>query len=176
MTQNHPGPTPPTEEETRSKSQRKREMLALRDLGEALVKLPAEQFDKIRLPEGLQNAVVDARHIRQHGAHKRQLQYIGRLMRELDAVPIREQLDTVKGISRQAIQTLHYIERWRDRLLAEGDHALEELVGQYTHADRPHLRQLIRNAHKETLANKPSKSTRALFRYLRELIAETNEV
>jgi ribosome-associated protein len=165
---------PPVEEEAKSKSQRKREMLALRDLGEELVKLPIEQFDKIRLPEDLHDAVVKARHIRQHGAHKRQLQYIGRLMRELDAAPIHEQLETVKGVSQRAMQVLHHIERWRDRLLAEGDHALEALVSQYTHADRPYLRQLIRNAHKEILANKPPKSARALFRYLRELVDDTN--
>lgn len=155
----------------KSKSQRKREMHALQDLGEQLVKLSKEQFEKITLPDKLRDAIVEARHIHQHGARKRQLQYIGKLMRELDPAPIQEQLDTVLGHSRQAVQNLHDIERWRDRLLAEGDHTLEELVAQYPNTDRQYLRQLIRNANKETHDNKPPKSARALFRYLRDLIS-----
>ena len=156
--------------EYKSKSQLKREMNALQDLGEELVKLPKEQFEKITLPDNLRDAIIDARHIHQRGAHKRQLQYIGRLMRNVDPAPIREQLDTIQGHSRQAAQNLHQIERWRDRLLKEGDHTLEELVTHYPDTDRQYLRQLIRNANKETHNNKPPKSARALFRYLRDLI------
>lgn len=152
-----------------SKSQRKRDMHALQALGQQLVELPKEQFEKITLEESLRDAIIDARHIRQHGARKRQLQYIGKIMRSIDADPIQEQLNTIQGHSSQAIQALHNIERWRDRLLEEGDNALEELVKQHPQADRQYLRQLLRNAQKETLANKAPKSARALFRYLREL-------
>jgi ribosome-associated protein len=152
-----------------SKSQRKRDMHTLQELGQQLVDLPKDQFKKITLEEGLHDAIMDARHIRQHGAKKRQLQYIGKIMRNIDAEPIKEQLDTILGHSNQATQALHNIEKWRDRLLKEGDHALEELVEQHKQADRQYLRQLLRNAQKETLTNKPSKSARALFRYLREL-------
>lgn len=159
-------------DEVKSKSQLKREMHALQALGEELVKLPKEQFEKISLPETLHDAVLQARHIQKHGALKRQLQYIGRLMREIDASPVQEQLDTIKGVSQQATQALHRLERWRDRLLSEGDAALEELIEQHPHADRQHLRQLIRSAHKEMLDNKPPKSARAMFRYLRDLEEE----
>ncbi len=152
-----------------SKSQRKRDMHALQALGLQLVELPKEQFEKITLEENLYDAIVDARNIRQHGARKRQLQYIGKIMRNIDAGPIQEQLNTIEGHSSQATQALHYIERWRDRLLEEGDHALEELVTLHQQADRQYLRQLLRNAQKETLTNKAPKSARALFRYLREL-------
>ena len=152
-----------------SKSQRKRDMHALQELGQQLVDLPKDQFEKITLEESLYDAIVDARHIRQHGAKKRQLQYIGKIMRNIDAEPIQEQLNTIQGHSSQATQTLHNIERWRDRLLGEGDHALEELVKHYQQADRQYLRQLLRNAQKEMLTNKAPKSARALFRYLREL-------
>lgn len=152
-----------------SKSQRKRDMHALQVLGQQLVELPKEQFEKITLEENLRDAIVDARHIRQHGARKRQLQYIGKIMRSIEAKPIQEQLDTLQGQSSQATQALHNIERWRDRLLKEGDNALEELVKLYQQADRQYLRQLLRNAQKEMLANKTPKSTRTLFRYLREL-------
>ena len=152
-----------------SKSQRKRDMHALQELGRQLVELPKEQFEKITMEETLYDAILDARNIRQHGAKKRQLQYIGKIMRSIDAEPIQEQLNTIQGHSSQAAQALHNIERWRDRLLEEGDHALEELVKQYQQADRQYLRQLLRSAQKETLTNKAPKSARALFRYLREL-------
>lgn len=164
--------TESTDEVTKSKSQLKREMHALQSLGEELVKLSKDQFEKVILPEDLHDAVIEARNIRQHGAHKRQLQYIGKLMRSIDPVPIQEQLDTLKGQSTQAAQTLHTIERWRDQLLDNGDQALEKLLAQYPQTDRQYIRQLLRNAHKEIKANKPPKSTRALFRYLREIIYE----
>ena len=164
--------TESTDEVIKSKSQLKREMHALQLLGEELVKLSKDQFEKVVLPEDLHDAVIEARNIRQHGARKRQLQYIGKLMRSIDPVPIQEQLDTLKGQSTQAAQTLHTIERWRDQLLGNGDQALEKLLAQYPQTDRQYIRQLLRNAHKEIKANKPPKSTRALFRYLREIIYE----
>ena len=164
--------TESTDEVIKSKSQLKREMHALQSLGEELVKLSKDQFEKVVLPEDLHDAVIEARNIRQHGARKRQLQYIGKLMRSIDPVPIQEQLDTLKGQSTQAAQTLHTIERWRDQLLDNGDQALEKLLAQYPQTDRQYIRQLLRNAHKEIKANKPPKSTRALFRYLREIIYE----
>lgn len=156
----------------KSKSQIKREMHALQDLGKELVNLPKEQFAKLELPEALRDAIIEAQHIHQHGALKRQLQYIGKRLRDVDAEHIREQVDTLAGQSKQAVATLHHIERWRDTLLAEGDSALEQLVTKFPHADRQYLRQLIRNAKKEMKENKPPKSARSLFKYLRELIGE----
>lgn len=159
-------------DEEKSKSQLKREMHALQALGKELVNLPKEQFAKIELSEGLYDAVVEARHIHQHGALKRQLQYIGKRMRTVDAEDIREQIDTLIGQSKHAAAALHHIERWRERLLEDGDTALAELVAEFSNADRQYLRQLMRSAKKETLGNKPPKSARALFKYLRELTAE----
>ncbi len=167
--------TDKSEQTAKSKSQRKREMTSLQAMGEELVKLPQDQFKKIELPESLYDAITEARHIRQHGAHKRQLQYIGKLMRDVDAAPIREQIDTITGHSKQAAQTLHHIERWRDKLLTEGDQALAALVEEYPQADRQYLRQLQRNAQKEARANKPPKSARLLFKYLRELMQEPEQ-
>jgi ribosome-associated protein len=156
----------------KSKSQIKREMHALQDLGKELVNLPKEQFAKLELPEEIRDAIIEAHHIHQHGALKRQLQYIGKRLRDVNAQHIREQVETLAGQSKQAAATLHHIERWRDNLLAEGDSALELLVSEYAHADRQYLRQLIRNAKKEKKENKPPKSARALFKYLRDLIGE----
>lgn len=154
----------------KSKSQVKREMHALQDLGKELVELPKEQFAKITLPDAIREAILEAQHIHKHGALKRQLQYIGKRLREVDADEIREQLDTLAGQSKQAVANLHHIERWRDSLLSDGDEALEKLVDEFPRADRQYLRQLIRNADKETKQNKPPKSARALFKYLRDLI------
>ncbi len=157
-------------EKDKSKSQIKREMHELLALGKELVNLPKEQFAKIELPEELQDAIIDARHMHQHGAHKRQLQYIGKRMRSVDAEQIREQLDTVMGQSKQAVATLHHVERWRDRLLDDGNQALTELVAEFPDADSQYLRQLVRNAKKELVGNKPPKSARGLFKYLRGLM------
>ncbi|MCF6212199.1 MAG: DUF615 domain-containing protein [Gammaproteobacteria bacterium] len=157
-------------EAPKSKSQLKRDMHALQVLGEELVNLSPEQFKKFKLPEALHDAVVEARRIHGRGALKRQLQYVGRMMRDVDPAPIREKLDALRGQSRQAAAQLHRIERWRDRLLEDGDHVLEELVARHPDVDRQYLRQLMRNAGKEKLANKPPRSTRLLFRYLRELM------
>lgn len=155
-----------------SKSQRKRDMQALQELGENLVKLKADQLDKIPLPEQLRQAVLEAQRIKSRSAHKRQLQYIGRLMRELDASPIREAMETLEARSAQANARLHHLERWRERLIAEGDAALSELLDEHPAADRQHLRQLIRSAQREQTQNGPHSHARALFRYLRELLAE----
>ncbi len=164
------------DEAPKSKSQRKREMHALQALGEELVSLSPEQFKKFNdLPETLHDAVVEARRIHSRGALKRQLQYVGRVMRDVDPAPIRERLDALRGQSRQAAAQLHRIERWRDRLLEEGDHVLEELVARHPAVDRQYLRQLVRNAGKEKLANKPPRSARLLFRYLRELMEEDTD-
>ncbi|HEC19392.1 MAG TPA: DUF615 domain-containing protein [Gammaproteobacteria bacterium] len=157
-------------EEEKSKSQIKREMHALQDLGKELVNLPKEQFERIELPEELHDAIIEARRIHQHGAHKRQLQYIGKLMRGVDADALREQVDTITGHSRQAVAALHHIERWRDRLLHDGDTALAELVTEFPDTDRQYVRQLVRNAKKELVGNKPPKSARGLFKYLRGLM------
>ncbi|WP_455217699.1 ribosome biogenesis factor YjgA [Kaarinaea lacus] len=159
----------------KSKSQLKREMHALQSLGEELVRLPKDQFEKVDLPEDLHDAVVAARNIQQHGAHKRQLQYIGKLMRGIDAGPIQQQVDTLKGQSTQATRDLHNIEHWRDELLKNGDQSLEKLLEEHPQVDIQYIRQLIRNALKETKANKPPKSTRTLFRYLRDKISENEK-
>lgn len=160
------------EEDEKSKSQAKREAHELLALGAELVKLPKEQFAKIELPETLHDAIVEGRRITQHGAHKRHLQFIGKLMRNVDAEHIQEQVDTLAGTSKQAAATLHHIERWRDDLLSEGDGALERLLAEFPTADRQYLRQLVRNAKKELQGNKPPKSARALFKALRELLGE----
>jgi ribosome-associated protein len=157
------------EQEWVSKSQRKRESHALQALGEALVALSPERLAGMPLPQALLEAVLEAQRIRQRGAHKRQLQYIGRLMREVDAGPIQAAVDALQQSSHAAVARQHRLERWRERLLDEGDAALEPLLEEYPEADRQHLRQLVRNARRERDRGQPPRNGRTLFRYLREL-------
>jgi ribosome-associated protein len=151
-----------------SKTQKKREMSALQDLGTALVELPAERLAKIGLPEALHLAVRDAQRFTAHEARRRQMQYIGRLMRETDPAPIQAALDEVRGISAAAIAAQHRLERLRARLI-EDEQVLGEIAAAHPGADLQQLRQLRRNALKEQQADKPPRAYRELFRLLRDI-------
>jgi ribosome-associated protein len=150
-----------------SKTRRKNEMNALQDLGVELVKLSRERLEKMDLPERLFQELLEAQRLTANGAIRRQMQFIGKLMREVDAEPIAEQLAAIKGESAAAKAEFHALERWRERLL-EDDAALTEWLARHPDADIQQMRQLIRNARKEATENKPPKSSRQLFRLLRE--------
>ncbi|MBY0473577.1 MAG: DUF615 domain-containing protein [Nitrosomonas sp.] len=154
-----------------SKTQRKKDMHALQEIGEQLVELDPKKLTEFDLPEILKDAIQQARSIQKHGARRRQLQYIGRLMRDVDALPIQQKIDSWRQVSVHQTARLHQLERWRERLLSE-EHALTEFAQQYPAADLQRLRLLIRNAHKERAADKPPKSFRLLFQELQETITE----
>jgi ribosome-associated protein len=153
-----------------SKSQRKREMHALQDVGEQLVELSAERLAKMNLPDPLREAVREAQRITKHGGRRRQMQYIGRLMRGIDAEPIREALAAIEGRSALETARQHRLERLRLRLL-EDEAVLSEIARAHPGADLQHLRQLRRNTLKEREQARPPRSFRELFRVLRELDA-----
>ena len=155
-----------------SKSQRKRDAQALQELGESLVKLNKAALQQIPLPEYLYAAITEAQRLHQRGALKRQLQYIGKLMRQCELEPIRVAYEKATHSYREDVQQHHQLEQWRDRLLAEGDQALEALLREYPAADRQHIRQLVRSALKESARAKPPKAARELFRYLRQLLSD----
>lgn len=151
-----------------SKSQLKRESTALQDMGAELVALSPERLKKIDMPEALRVALRDMQRITQNGAKRRQLQYIGKLMRDVDITPLKAALDEVKGISAAAKAEQNRLETLRTRLL-ESEDALGDIARQYPDADIQHLRQLRRNALKEQQLTKPPRAYRELFRVLREL-------
>lgn len=159
-----------TDFEQKSKSRLKREMISVQDLGEELVELPIRLLQRFDLPESLLDAIEAARAMSARGARKRQLQYIGRLMREVDAEPIRKVMDDIKHGQVHAAQQLHLIERWRERVLSEGDDAIQALCEEYPETDRQRVRQWLRAVEQERAANKPPTAARALFQYLRELV------
>jgi len=151
-----------------SKSQLKREMTALQELGEELVGLSRERLAKIDMPERLRDAILDAQRITKHEARRRQMQYIGKIMRDVDANPLREALDELKGLSAAANARQHHLENLRTRLM-EDETAFGDLAREFPAADIQHLRQLRRNALREAEQGRPPRAYRELFRELREL-------
>ncbi|MCF8175173.1 MAG: DUF615 domain-containing protein [Burkholderiaceae bacterium] len=143
-------------------------MTALQDLGAELVKLSKERLAKIDMPERLRDALVDAQRITKHEARRRQMQYIGKIMRSVDAAPLQAAIDEVNGLSAAATIRQHQLERLRTRLM-EDESAFNELAREYPAADVQHLRQLRRNALKEATQEKPPRAYRELFRELRAL-------
>jgi ribosome-associated protein len=154
-----------------SKTKKKQEMHELQALGAALVELSEAHFGRMALPVELAQAVLEARRIRSHEAKRRQVQFIGRLMRGLDAGPIRAQLAAVTGGSAQERARHKRLEHWRARLL-EDEGALTEFAREHAAADLQQLRALIRNARREQAASKPPRAYRELFRVIREAADE----
>lgn len=152
-----------------SKSQRKRESTALQKMGERLITMPESQFLKIAMPDALRDAVRDARKMKSRRALYRQRQFIGKLMREIDSSAIAAALAEQDLEASGAAKRFHQLERWRDRLIEQGDALLGELVHAYPAVDRQHVRQLIRQAQLERAGDKPPASARSLFRYLKSL-------
>lgn len=154
-----------------SKSQRKREATALQALGEKLVALKPAQLAKMPLPPELLEAVLAAQGMRQRGAHKRQLQYIGRLMRSLDPEPVRIALLALESTSAAARQQQQHLERLCTALAAGDETALATLIERHPALDRPYLDQLIHQAAQAAAHGQPAAGRRALWRYLRTLEA-----
>lgn len=156
-----------------SRSQQRRAALEVLSLGEKLVALTPAQLAKLPVPESLIPHIAETKRITSHIAHKRQLAFLAKQMRREDDATldaIREAMDVNSDSARREVAAMHRVEDWRERLLAEGDTALAELLAEHPDADRQRLRQLIRNAKDERLKNKPPHAYRELFRELRELM------
>ena len=151
-----------------SKTKQKEAMHELRDLGAELVELSVGQLKRINLPENIMDAVREAQKITSHGARRRQLQYLGKLMRSVDDAPIRAGLALLRGESAVETARLHRLERLRVRLL-EDESVLAEIAATWPGVDLQHLRTLRRNALKEKEGGKPPKNFRAIFQVLQQL-------
>lgn len=167
-----PSPGEDEEEQPPSKTRIKKQMHELRDLGKELTELGKDQLEQLDLPENLRDAIREMKRINKFGAQRRQMQYIGKLMREVDTAHILAKLDAWKGTSQQHVAYMHKLERWRERLLESND-ALTELLAAHPQADAQRLRTLIRSAQKEMSANKPPKNFREIFQVLREIFSES---
>ena len=154
----------------KSKTALKKEMQELQKLGTALVELSDKQLAQIPLDPDLGQAIDLARNLKQREARRRQLQYIGKLMRSADIEAINNAYQKLLAKNKHHVQHEHQTERWRQRLLEEGNSTLNEFIQQFPEADIQHLRQLIRGAKKEQSQNKPPAQARKLFRYIRQLL------
>jgi ribosome-associated protein len=160
------------DQEIVSKTRKKREMHELQALGAALAALSEAQLKAMALDEDLLAALLEAKRIKSHEAKRRQMQYIGRLMRDVDPAPLRSRLAEVEGNSAQAAARHRRLEAWRERLLGDDD-ALTAFAAEHPGADLQALRTLIRNARKEAALGRPPRAYRELFRVLKEIESST---
>lgn len=159
----------PDNDERPSKSELKRQMQALQALGEQLVELNRDQFARLSLPDELREAVDFAHRVTGHEARRRHMQYLGKLMRQVDADAIRSALELVTGESRAAVSLMHRAETWRDRLL-DDDHALTAFVAEHSDADVQWLRTAIRAARRERELKQAPKHARELYRRMHQTL------
>ncbi|RDE19785.1 DUF615 domain-containing protein [Motiliproteus coralliicola] len=156
------------DEDFKSKTQLKREMEALQKLGAKLLDQKPDFLAKLPLSDKLLAALEESKRIKQREAKRRHLQFIGKLMRDVDAEQIQQALDRQEAGTQAYIQHFHKLERWRDQLI-DDEAQITPFMAEYPEADRQHLRQLIRNARREATQNKPPASSRKLFKYIRDL-------
>jgi ribosome-associated protein len=157
-----------------SKSQLKREMDALQKLGESLVNEPRDRVKRVPMPEDVRDAILECQQIKDHEGRRRQMQYVGKKMRTLEAdeiAIIQKTIDSWHGASKAETAAMHALERRREKLLAD-DQALTELLNRHPEVDVQHMRTLIRNARKEQAENKPPKAYREIFQILKQLQAD----
>lgn len=154
-------------EQEKSKSQVKRELSELKDLGRELMSLPVKDLSKLGLDESLFEAIVKAQNM-SHGALKRQTGFIGGLIAKLDSEQIQLNLAKLKQLHHGEVKQFHQLEQWRDELLAGNNDIMTVLHNQFSDFDSQYVRQLVRNAVKESSQNKAPKSSRLLFKYLQQ--------
>jgi len=157
--------------EDKSKSELKREMTALQALGKRLVELSKEQTNGIEIPAELQDAILLARTLKNHPALRRQMQYIGALMRRIDTEPVRQAIDDIDRGQKRKAREFHRLEQMRDSLVEGDDMVFNEISSRFPNADIRRLRQFVRGARKENKENQAPIQSRALFKYLRELLS-----
>ena len=157
-------PAPPT------KGELKRQAQTLQALGEQLIEAPEELVAGLDLPEKLRDAIELARRITSHGALVRQKLFIGKLMRRVDPEPIRAALEAVSETARLTTMRFKRAERWRDRLVLEGQTAIAEFIAEVPQADRAVLAQLAGAASAEHAGGNPAGAKRELFRWVRDML------
>ena len=158
-----------------NKTQIKKEMAALFALGEEMSELSVAQVTSLELPDNIHKAIIEVSKMPHKGARKRLLKFITGQLHKIDLEPILEKLARIKNKSAHGVREHHIVERWRDRLVKGGHEALTAFLNEQPDADRQHLRQLLRNIQKEEEANKPPKSARLLYRYLKTLLNVDDE-
>ncbi len=160
------------EMEVPSRTKKKKNAEALQKMGVSLVELPEKELKSLDIPQELKDAILDAQTMTKHGSRRRQLQYIGTLMRNLDPDPIQMAVEHLSLDRAKAAHKFQKIETWRDHLISPGnkDHSPEDFITAFPHTDRQRLGQLIRNVVNAKDEQKKTKASRVLFRYIREIM------
>jgi len=152
-----------------NKTRIKKEIGELFTLGEVMAKLSIAHLNSLELPENIRKAVNEVANMSHTGARKRSLKYIAGQLHKMDIAPIQEKLARIQNKSAHSVREHHILEHWRDKLISEGNTALTELFDEQPSVDLQKIKQLLRNIKKETETNKPPRSSRLLYRYLKEL-------
>ncbi|MDL2275792.1 DUF615 domain-containing protein [Desulfosarcina sp. OttesenSCG-928-G10] len=160
------------EENEISRTRRKKDALALQRIGEKLAALSESRLNRMDLPPDLLEAILTLKAMRSHGARRRQIQYVGALMRNVDVAPIDRALREIEQGDYLQASAFHRIEKWRDRLVTGDDALMDEILETFPDADRQRLGKLVRSARKEIGQESSNRSARHLFRYLQALSAE----
>lgn len=159
-----------------SKSQRKREVTALGELGKQLTKISDSLLAKLTLPDNLLEGIELYKRLpNKHGAKRRQLQFIAKLMRDIDATEIQSVLAQSKQKVELEKRKFQQLENIREELIDGNKATFDTLISQHPDIDIQHIRQLIRQSRKEQLQQKPPVTSRKLFKYLREVVIESND-
>ena len=153
-----------------SKSQLKRDNQDLRDMARQLVLLAKSQLEKITLDDSLKEAIEEACRLKKPDARRRQIQYIAKLMRDIDISGIKHALEKINYQSKTFRKHFTKLEEWRDRFINEGNDAIEEFITHFPNADRQQLRNLQRQAYREKSKNKPHAASEKLFKYIQHLV------
>ncbi|SDL86318.1 ribosome-associated protein [Franzmannia pantelleriensis] len=160
--------TPANQDGWQSKTQRKQEMQALQALGEKIIALSDAERARLPLSDEMLAAVEETGRIRSHEGRRRHMQYVGKVMRREDTAAIQAAFDEFEQEKLQRDHAFHRLEKWRERLIEQGDDAVEAFIAEYPDVDRQALRQLIRNAQRERAQDKPPTSSRKLFKLIRD--------
>ncbi|MEH6565706.1 MAG: ribosome biogenesis factor YjgA [Halopseudomonas sp.] len=170
MTEFHEDESLEPSDEGKSKSQIKREMDALQEMGRRLLTLKPDQLSKLELTDKLRLALAEAPRHTARGALKRHMSFVGKLVRDQDTDAIQTYLDLIDSSTKEHAQHFHQMERWRDRLLTGRADELELFIIAYPAADRQQIRHLVRQATKEAEQNKAPAASRKLFKMIRQLV------
>ena len=152
-----------------NKTQIKKDIATLFELGETMSELSPAHLDSLELPDNIHQAIMVVAGLPRSGARKRSLKYIASILHKIDLTPIQEKLARIQSRSAHAVREHHILERWRDRLISEGNEALTALVDEQPATDLQKIRQMLRNIKKETDSGGPPKSSRLLYQYLKTL-------
>ena len=161
-----------------TRTQQRRDALAVLALANQLIELPASKLAKLDLPEDVLREIAQTRRITAHIARKRQLAFLAKVMRRHDPEifdGVRAALGVNRERQRQETAAMHRLEAMRERLLDDADAAMSDLIAQYPNVDRQHLRSLIRQAKAEKDANKPPRAYREIFQLLKQLMTEGSD-